>query len=684
MIKLSIVIVSYNVKEYINQCIRSINRSNLNSESYEVIVVDNDSHDGSVDLIKKKFDNVLIYENKKNLGFSKAVNKGLKAAKGEYVCILNPDVIIQKNTFDILLNFCDKNNRIGAVGPKVLNSDGSIQHSCKRSFPTPINAFFRLLGLDKLFPKSKFFGKYNLTYIDIDSINEVDAISGAFMVIPNRVIKEVGCLDERFFMFGEDIDLCHRIKDAGYSVYYNPNTEIIHYKGESVKSAPYDMINIFYSAMDLYFKKYVHKYKYWRFINIFVQLGLFLRKIISYIKLLFNKSITLFLDTLIIVLSFCFSIYIWYTYQYNNTVNISTIFYHSLLILNFIISWYLSSRVIKTYKQNSFSYTRIFITLVMTLLISSTTTYFISIFAYSRGVLILSTFLSFIFLIGWRSLVKILYFYKIIKFKLFINMMDRRALIVGGDYKSFNIGEQINTSPETNINIIGYCDDENPLLIDNFLGKTEYIKDIVIKNNITEIIVREDHFKSNKIFNIIKKLNGLNLLFKIIPKENNIILGKGEIERISNIDLMSYEVPFLERSNILIKRIFDIALSFFLILLTSPIQFIFYFVYGKRKGRIWGLNGECINFQMININNRIICSLPILYKIFLGKMSFVGSQFISVNEKDPNNNLKPGLASLINTKKFKNNDSLRVENYYIRNQSLIFDIEIILKSLFRV
>ena len=154
--KLSIIIVSYNVKDYIKQCIRSIYRSGLSENSFEIIVIDNDSHDGTVDDIKNYFDDIHIIENNVNEGFSKAVNKGIKIAKGNFICLINPDVIIKENTFSVLMDYLESNSNVGCVGPKIINADGSIQHSCKRSFPTPLNAIFRLFSLDKIFLKVKF------------------------------------------------------------------------------------------------------------------------------------------------------------------------------------------------------------------------------------------------------------------------------------------------------------------------------------------------------------------------------------------------------------------------------------------------------------------------------------------------------------------------------------------------
>ena len=680
--KLSIVIVSYNVKDYIKQCIRSILRSNLPKSSFEIIIIDNDSYDGTVQDIKKSFDNIYIIENKVNEGFSKAVNKGIKKANGDFICLLNPDVIINENTFSTLIKYLQSNKHVGCIGPKIINVDGSIQHSCKRSFPTPLNAIFRLFYLDKIFPKSKFFGKYNLTYLDVNKIHKVDAISGAFMMFNKDIINEIGFLDEDFFMFGEDIDFCYRIKNKGYDIIYNPNTEIMHYKGESVKTAPYDMVNIFYNAMEIYFKKYSKNYSNWKIITLFVKTGLFIRKSLSYFKLIVNHLFSIILDSLFIVGAFIFSIYLWYTNQHLENVDFNKVYYHWPLIVNFLFSWFLSSNLTQVYKKNYLAYTRIILSILVTFLISSTTTYFISFFAYSRGVLILSTIFSLLFLIIWRFMVNFLYLNKIILIKPFRHFVERRALIIGADSYNIEIGNQIIESPYTNINIIGYTDENNDLLIDNFLGKIKYIREIVDKNQITEIIIRENYFNSKKIFQIIKSLKGSNLLFKVIPKDNNILISKGNIEQISGIDLMSYEIPFLERSNILIKRIFDIILACILILIMLPFQIL---LINRLKSKfIWGIENEKIRLYYFKSKISFISSIPFLYNVLNGDISFVGSDITNIKEKNPDHILKPGLISLVNVKRFKGNDRSEINTYYIKNQSLTFDIEIILKALFRI
>ena len=230
--KLSIIIVSYNVCSYLRQCLQSIIKSNRFGE-YEIIIIDNYSHDDSCRMVENEYPEIKLIKNKENFGFSKAVNIGIDNSNGEFICVLNPDTLVSDNTFHELLDYLKKNQNTGCIGPKILNPDGSLQLPCKRSFPNPLSAFFKLIGLSKIFPKSKYFGKYNLTFLDENKIHNVDAISGSFMLFPKLIVDKIGAFDESFFMYGEDLDFCHRIKQLGYAIIYYPATSIIHYKGES-------------------------------------------------------------------------------------------------------------------------------------------------------------------------------------------------------------------------------------------------------------------------------------------------------------------------------------------------------------------------------------------------------------------------------------------------------------------
>lgn len=252
---ISVIIVNYNVREFLNNALVSLLKA-LEGYSSEVFVVDNASDDGSIELIQQRFPQVHLIVNKSNVGFAKANNQALTLATGKYLLLLNPDTIVQEDTFSKLIEFFSKNNTAGMVGCKILNPDGSLQLACRRSFPTPWTAFTKTFGLSSLFPKSKLFARYNLTYLDPDKPCEVDAISGSFMMMKREVFEKIGGLDETFFMYGEDLDLCYRIQQSGWKVFYVPATSIIHYKGESTKRSDIDELKVFYTAMRLFVRKH--------------------------------------------------------------------------------------------------------------------------------------------------------------------------------------------------------------------------------------------------------------------------------------------------------------------------------------------------------------------------------------------------------------------------------------------
>lgn len=257
---LSIIVVNYKTKELTKQTLHSVYASPHNF-LFEVIVLDNASLDDSVDMIKAEFPQVILLTNEENLGFSKANNIGINQAQGRYILLLNSDTVIMEDTLEIMMTYMEENTNVGAAGCKVVLPHGSLDKACKRSFPTPENALYNALKLDRLFPNNKKFGAYNLTYLDEDEVHEVDCLVGAFMLVRREAIEQVGLLDEDFFMYGEDIDWCYRIKNVGWKIVYYPKTKIIHYKGGSSKKRNSKVIFEFYRAMYLFYKKH-YKNKY--------------------------------------------------------------------------------------------------------------------------------------------------------------------------------------------------------------------------------------------------------------------------------------------------------------------------------------------------------------------------------------------------------------------------------------
>jgi GT2 family glycosyltransferase len=251
--KLSVVIVNYNVKYYLEQCLDSVIRSVKNIDT-EVFVVDNHSIDNSVSYLLPKFPEVHFIGNTENVGFSRANNQAIEQSKGEYILLLNPDTVIGESTLTHLCRFMDENRQMGAVGVKMLDGFGEFLPESKRGFPSPWNSFTKMSGLAHLFPRSKVFGGYHLRYLNENEIHEVEVLAGAFMMLRREAIEKAGSLDNRFFMYGEDIDLSYRISQSRYSTFYLPEP-IIHYKGESTKK-DIRYVKHFYEAMLVFFNKH--------------------------------------------------------------------------------------------------------------------------------------------------------------------------------------------------------------------------------------------------------------------------------------------------------------------------------------------------------------------------------------------------------------------------------------------
>ena len=255
LVKISIVIVNYNTARLTAACLESILKDNWDVDA-EIFVVDNGSSDGSVEMLEEQYPQVRLIANGENLGFARANNLALREAKGKYVLILNPDTVLPPGTLQKVIRFMDIHPKIGVLGPKLVKADGSMDLACRRSFPTVLDVYLRLLGVDRLFPKSKLFGHYNLLYLDPSKSYEVDSVAGAFMLVRRQAIDEVGLFDERFFMYAEDLDWCYRFKLAGWKVFYLADVEVLHYKGKSTRQEYSRMIREFYKAGFQLYQKY--------------------------------------------------------------------------------------------------------------------------------------------------------------------------------------------------------------------------------------------------------------------------------------------------------------------------------------------------------------------------------------------------------------------------------------------
>lgn len=255
--ELSVVIVNYNVRHYLVQCLESVVRA-LEDIDGEVWVVDNASTDGSVEAVRRHFPEVHIIENKANVGFSRANNQAICQAHGDFILLLNPDTIVSREAFSEALTLMQREPKAGTLGVKMLNRDGSFALESRRGLPTPLTAFYKMCGLCRLFPRSRRFGKYYMQYLDPREVSKIEVISGAFMLLRKTMLDEVGLLDEDYFMYGEDIDLSYRSMQGGWDNWYVPTT-ILHYKGESSRTNSAGYVFNFYNAMLIFINKHFRR-----------------------------------------------------------------------------------------------------------------------------------------------------------------------------------------------------------------------------------------------------------------------------------------------------------------------------------------------------------------------------------------------------------------------------------------
>ena len=286
---LSIIIINYNAEKLLQKCLNSV-YAETKRMSFDIWVVDNNSIDASVPMVRQCFPQVNLIENKENVGFARANNQAIAKCAGDYILLLNPDTLILQNAIEKAVGFMDKNPAVGICGGKVLNEDGTLQLACRRSIPTPGVAFFRLTGLSKLFPNSKITAKYNMTYLDPDSPHQVDAVSGAFLMIRKEVVNGIGLLDERFFMYGEELDWCLRAKKAGWTIMYYPDAKIVHYKGECSRFNHRKSAFEFYRSMYLFHNKHFAS-NYNPFINAIIYAGIFLKAFASLRSFLYPAKV---------------------------------------------------------------------------------------------------------------------------------------------------------------------------------------------------------------------------------------------------------------------------------------------------------------------------------------------------------------------------------------------------------
>jgi len=677
----SVIIVSYNVKQYVTHCIETVLRSDFIGEK-EIIVVDNNSFDETSQFIRKNFPEVKLIAKHKNIGFGKAVNLASETATGEYLFILNPDTIIQENTISTLVNYLKTHSEVGLIGPKIINPDGTLQSTCKRSFPTLSVALPKLLGLSKIFPQTKWAGKYNLTYLDPDKIHSVDAVSGSCMFIRKTLFHKIDGFDEQFFLFGEDLDLCFRMKQKGHKIHYVPSTQILHYKGESVKFAPYDSISAFYSAMVLFYKKHFSKNQNILF-RFGIHFGIQFYKLISFITEWRSQILSVLIDSCVVFFAFLITFFLRFS-------NLDPLYIsHGLIPTIYIFFWLIVGTFFQLYGRYILSYSRAVLSVLTGFFVVVAFTYFFKQFAFSRLVIITATGIVTLLIPGWRLITHFImskgYLHQV-KDKHNI-LFTKKTLVIGANKDGIQIVKKIHGRVNFGLNIIGFIDSKmgkpQEALPVPFLGTIKNIRGIIKTHKIREIIFSNNTLPYNKIVSLMDDTKDLHLTYRMVPGHQDIIIGKGSIEEIGELSFINIDYSLYHRINKMAKRSFDIVFSLISLLLSSPVIVFKLLKNPPEKMTFWGENSKIITAFILQSKNQFIKKLPLFLSILKGDLSFVGSSMVELSEKDPKLICTPGLSSLDKIKKSHVNFSYRnqFDRYYIQNQSLGLDIEILLKTV---
>jgi GT2 family glycosyltransferase len=649
---LSIIIVNYNVKEFLQNLIFSIQKAAFNL-NYEIIIVDNNSEDGSVEFIREKFPFIKLLVNKENLGFSKANNNALSKAQGKYILILNPDTLVSEDTFSKMIIFFETNPNAGLAGCKILNPDGTLQLACRRSFPGPWTAFCKVTGLSSLFPHSRLFARYNLTYLNENETYEVDAVSGSFMMITREVYEKVGGFDEEFFMYGEDLDLCYRIQKAGLKVFYVHSTQIIHYKGESTKRSSLDETKFFYNAMHLFVKKHLSSSF---LVELILRSAIWFRNIFAFLGRRRLILLYIFLDFLTFNLSLFVSAAIyqkittWVGFKESDIIGVYTI----PALLQIIVSGLLGC-----YKKNRISILRNFSAIIVGFFILSSFTFFFKQFAYSRAVVIITYLILFFSLSFWRIILKL--FFKVENTG---ETEAKRTLIIGVNKPAINIAEKLKSKKNDYHNIDGLISLSQADMGKNLngfqvVGTINNIRKVIRERKISEVIFSSEELPYNKMMSIVAECQNENVEFKIIGNNLDFLVGKSSVSILDDFSLFDVQYNISNRMHKFLKTLFDFIIASFVLFFVYP------FIYFTNK-----LSKKKSDFRSF------ILSVPL---VFSGNVSFIGPK------KNSNiNNLylgKRGLTGYWYIENVEEDDTEKLDILYAKNQNIWLDLEILGKTL---
>ena len=605
--RLSVIIVNYNVRHFLEQALHSVRKA-LEGVDSEVWVVDNNSVDDSVRMVEEKFPEVKLIANKHNPGFSAANNQAIRETNAEYVLLLNPDTLVEEDTFHKCLEFMDRHPDAGALGVKLIDGSGKYLPESKRGFPSPWVAFCKSFGLSTLFPKSKHFNGYYLGHLDPADTHEIDVLVGCFMFIRKEALDKAGLLDEAFFMYGEDIDLSYRIIQAGYKNYYFPDTQIIHYKGESTKKGSLNYVRVFYQAMIIFTKKHFKGSQAGIFIAM-MQGAIWLRAGVTLLKGLVTRMWLPLIDVVMLLGGLFFLKSFWASYYYKEPdyfrdahlwVNFSL--YTAVWLVSIWLSGGYDSRYSLRQLIRGLAFGTLFLAAIYGFLDEA--------YRFSRALLLLGA--------TWAvgSLVMLRFLLHFISFGNFRIGRDKvkTQVIIGSEEESQRVEGLLGKSGVQK-NIIGVV--APPGLQDDkrFLSNLDQLDEVVRIYRVNELIFCSKDIRSQDILAWMTRL-GSGFSYKIVPEESLSIIGSNSKDEPGELYTIEIKYRISEPGQRRNKRVFDL-LACLVLLISFPVWVFF--------------------------SNKRIPYTTNWLSVFLGRKTWVG--YADSNENGNLPPLKPGVFS---------------------------------------
>jgi O-antigen biosynthesis protein len=657
----SVIIVNYNVRDFLYQSLLSLQKA-LKGIRSEIFVVDNASDDGSAEMVRRRFPRIHLVALTANLGFAKANNIALKKARGKLFLLINPDTIVQEDTVRVMIEFLKSHPEAGAAGCMILNPDGSFQPSCRRGFPTPWVAFTKIFGLSKLFPRTKIFGKYNVTYLDIHETYPVDALSGSFMMVRKETFERVGGLDESFFMYGEDLDWCYRIRQAGWRIYYVHSTQIIHYKGESTRRSSLDEIRTFYDAMHLFVEKHFRSSKLFnavlRMAIGVVSFAAFIRSTVRPLKIALFDFLTVTFSLLIAEKIWLGEFFRYPAYAYSIVFTVP-----ALIVIGCLYA-------AGVYTQRRMSISRSIGAIFLAYVFISALTAFFKSYAFSRMIVAISGILVMAFIPGWRLLFRLI---KKTSAQGRGTLFGKRTLIVGTDKDALGLQQKLRARIGEGYEIVGFVGTTHEQIGEMLngvpvVGSIDNVGKIIKEHKVSDVIFSPQALSYTQILSVISRSREQIVNFHLVPTTMEVIVGKASVDSLDDLPLVQIAYNIDKPSHIFTKRTFDIIFSGLLLTTVYPI-FRLSAAMASKEG------------------NGFLGGIPLVFK---GTWSFVGTPVAGSRNPDQFGDLlflgKPGLTGLVQLQQDRaltDDERTQYDLYYARNQSVLLDLEILIKTWFQ-